>query len=339
MVISDCYSEYNYTVVVLPDTQYYSAYYQENFYQQTDWICQCASEYDIIYASHLGDIVEHNNIVEQEWKVAKSSMDTLFQCDVPNGILPGNHDPDYSIRDEDERFRLFDDTFPVSTYKQKNWFGGSMDGDNMRNNYAFVTAPDGTEYIFINLEYLPGAYNSSLKIEWADNLLTTYHYKKAIISTHFAGSDCSDSPYYPLVQLVNDHCNVVFVTGGHVFYCGGEMVGSVVDGCGNNVFFLISNYQNRASGGTTWLRYYSFQKNNRVNRVCAFTFSPYLGEYETDNNSYFSIDFNNNNTLEGGCDIIECLSDYVSPSFIMSNITMISIILLLFMHILDGITE
>ena len=67
----------DFTVVLLPDTQYYSQLYPENYLCQTRWIKERASADNIKFVIHLGDIVHNYNNIEQEWKAADRAHQIL----------------------------------------------------------------------------------------------------------------------------------------------------------------------------------------------------------------------------------------------------------------------
>jgi hypothetical protein len=76
-----------FTLVVLPDTQYYSAYYPHIFTQQTQWIVDSKDELNTVFVTHVGDIVEYWDTFEQHWIHANDSMSVLDDV-VPYGLAP-----------------------------------------------------------------------------------------------------------------------------------------------------------------------------------------------------------------------------------------------------------
>src|SRR5688572_5675999 len=75
------------TLIVLPDTQYYAERYPDTFMAQTRWIADNAGARNIRFVVHVGDVVEHNT--PEEWELAKRAFSLL---PVPYAIAPGNHD-------------------------------------------------------------------------------------------------------------------------------------------------------------------------------------------------------------------------------------------------------
>ena len=90
-----------FSIVVLPDTQFYSQNNPAIFNAQTQWIRTNLATENIIYVAHLGDIVDSFgcNGGPTEWGNADTAMDELDGApttadDIAYGVLPGNHDWD-----------------------------------------------------------------------------------------------------------------------------------------------------------------------------------------------------------------------------------------------------
>ena len=160
-----------YTIAVIPDTQYYSSYYEESFFEQTFWACQCSHELNlnIVFVTQLGDLVNRKNRFPHDWSNAGNAIESLMKCNLPHGILPGNHDVEYGGEDP---YHYYMKTFPLKNYKQaKNpWFGESFNNIDMRNSYQFFDVlpslpytsllhkkMKANPYLFLHLEYLPSS--------------------------------------------------------------------------------------------------------------------------------------------------------------------------------------
>jgi hypothetical protein len=61
-----------FSIVVIPDTQFYSERYPEIFQSQIAWIADHKSDRSIAFALHEGDIVNHN--VAEEWNVVSRAV-------------------------------------------------------------------------------------------------------------------------------------------------------------------------------------------------------------------------------------------------------------------------
>lgn len=322
-----------FTIAVLPDTQFYSSFYEETFQEQVAWSCQCAKDprVNVRFVSHLGDIVHRKNRYVHDWNNAGRAVRELMRCGLPHGILPGNHDVDYH---SDDPYRCFHDTFPLDDYKryEGSWFGGSYNNYDMRNTYQLFES-DSSKFLFIHLEYLPGLNDSAAIARWASHVLEIHSDRMAFLSTHYAGSDCSDTVQYYVKRLVSEHCNLKFVFGGHVYGCGGERTIPVVNACNKTSYVLVSDFQNRIRGGNGWLRYYTFDE--REETMCAYTFSPIEKRFELDDNSHFRVDLTDMTIHTDGCPIIDppCSSHYASPGFVLASVWIASI-LILFLYFL-----
>ena len=49
-----------FSIIILPDTQYYSSRYPDIFYQQMEWIVENKGLLNIQYVVHVGDITDNN---------------------------------------------------------------------------------------------------------------------------------------------------------------------------------------------------------------------------------------------------------------------------------------
>jgi hypothetical protein len=79
-----------FTVVLLPDTQFYCEKYPETFVSQTMWIRERARTDNFKFVIGLGDIVQ-NAQLEQEWQNAHEAA-RLLDSVIPYSTVPGNHD-------------------------------------------------------------------------------------------------------------------------------------------------------------------------------------------------------------------------------------------------------
>src|SRR5262245_5062300 len=94
-------AESDFTLIAVPDTQYYSETYPFIFQSQTQWIADNRAALRIPYVAHLGDCVENGNNDGDpvEWLVADEAMGRIedpigtgLPEGIPYGIAVGNHD-------------------------------------------------------------------------------------------------------------------------------------------------------------------------------------------------------------------------------------------------------
>jgi hypothetical protein len=269
----------NFTIVVLPDTQNYSQSYPEIFENQTKWIVQNENKMNIVFVSHLGDIVDHYDSY-WEWVYADNAMSILDNNKIPYGILPGNHDMDQS-----GNVTRYAEHFPASRYEGRSYWGGSYDNRNM-NNYQLFSA-GGMNFIALSLQNNPPADVRS----WADNVLTKYPNRKAIISTHSYLDQKGDRGVGgPVIwrDLVGPNNNVFLILCGHVVGDSGYGASEKIDNLDNRmVYQLLSDYQGMPQGGDGWLRIMEFVPSE--NTIHVKTYSPYLDNYWTDSANQFEM--------------------------------------------------
>jgi len=291
-----------FTLAVIPDTQHYVMDPDRAgmFTTQTQWIVNNQASKNIVFVTHLGDVVEHGDLDPVEWTRADTSLQVLEAANMKWGLSPGNHDMDpggIAIN-----YDLF---FPVSRFQGFSWYGGYLGKDPVdpvnrenKNNYQLFSA-GGLDFIIIHLEYDIPAYS----IAWADRILKQYPTRRAILSTHLFLHNAGVRPPWKWdrpngnsaeavwQQLVRTNCNIFLVLNGHY---DGEANRTDLNACGQPVHQVLSDYQERTSGGDGWLRYMTFKPAE--NKIYVYTFSPTLnnglGVFETDANSQFVLDYN-----------------------------------------------
>jgi parallel beta-helix repeat protein len=267
-------SQENFTIVVLPDTQFYSESYPWIFENQTEWIVQNENSQNIVFVAHIGDVVNTASSIPQ-WENADNAM-RILDSRVPYGILPGNHD----LQDGGTNYSLY---FPASRYENYSYWGGSY--SNNKNNYQLFSA-GGMNFIALSLQYNPPAD----VISWADNVLENHADRRAIISTHsylnLDGSltDTGGTNIYNNVVVPNN--NVFLVLCGHNH---GEVMRSSSFDNNRIVYQILADYQDYDNGGNGYLRIIKFAPAE--NKIYVKTYSSYQNQYETDSNSQFELTY------------------------------------------------
>lgn len=266
----------NFAIVVLSDTQTYSEKYPWIFENQTQWITENIEQLNIVFVSHLGDLVEHwDNIME--WENADRGMSRLIG-NVPWGVLPGNHDGPY------ENLTNYNKYFGYDRFRDESWYGGAYQNNNT-NSYQLFSA-GGNNYLILHLQYVP----SDDVYSWASVIIDNYPNRRVIVSTHqylagHGGDDRSPHGEEMWERLVKPNADQIFLV-----LCGDlpgeERRTDMVDG--NAVHQLLSNYQLREDGGNGWLRILEFFPSQ--DKILVKTFSPHLNKFETDSNSQFTLD-------------------------------------------------
>lgn len=274
----------DFTIIVLPDTQYYSQLYPEIYLSQTQWIVDNKDDLNIVFVSHVGDIVQNNDLYESEWQLADAAMSMLDGV-VPYGVLPGNHDMQVG-----GAANFYEQYFPASRFENESWWGGSF--DNNRYNYQLFSA-GGDEYVILHMQYCP----TNEAIEWANNVLEEWSSRKAIVSTHgylnYDGMhlmNCQDKSTGTINgaqmwnKLVKRNLNAFMVFAGHI-----PGIARRDDLEGRVVYQLLSDYQNFPMGGSGYLRIMTFKPQEDLIRVTSY--SPYLDKYLADEDNQFDLPF------------------------------------------------
>ncbi|HEY1107032.1 MAG TPA: metallophosphoesterase [Opitutaceae bacterium] len=180
-----------FTIVVIPDTQGYRGRATKSTPQSTEpltnpvfenhtrWIVENRQAQNIVFVSHVGDIVDINNA--EQWALARSCLDRLHGV-VPYGLTVGNHD--MTSRGD---ATLYQQQFPAKRFEAFPWYGGSytharpdqnVSADNV-NSFQLFSA-GGLDFLHLNLEC--NAPDDVLA--WADGVLKQHAQRRALVTTH-----------------------------------------------------------------------------------------------------------------------------------------------------------
>ncbi len=302
-----------FTFVVLPDTQAYTLSDAHEFIvgQQTRWIRDFRADLNTAFVAQVGDLVE-SHPSDPMWQRASTHLKVLDDAGIPNAVLPGNHDLDVATGTAAK----FDEYFPPSRYERNTWtpstsqYGGYL-GQNLygadpidrgnKDSFSLFSA-GGMHFLVLSLEYEAPDY----ALAWAQKVIDNNPDRRVIVSTHgFIDTDDRRGSFTtrtdpgtnsaPQIwdKLIFPNCNIFMVVNGHwtsrTDPTDGEGRRSDSNACGKPVHQLLSNYQGRPQGGEGWLRYYTFDPT--ADTISARTYSPFLGEYETDEDSQFTLEY------------------------------------------------
>jgi hypothetical protein len=81
----------DFILIVIPDTQNEAEYCPDVFTDQIQWIVDNETSENIIFVTHVGDIVNTASDTEQ-WENADAAMGLLDTAGIPYSVSPGNHD-------------------------------------------------------------------------------------------------------------------------------------------------------------------------------------------------------------------------------------------------------
>lgn len=311
-----------YTIAVFPDTQDYTSNdgIKHLFGEMTQWLVDNRDSHKIVFMSHVGDITQNNQ--SHEWDIAEPALRKL-DGKVPYALLPGNHDQanggtaaDHSSVELDRRFSA-----EKQAATNAGVFGGAYDQEQAaaRNTYSTFTAPDGTKWLSISLEFGP----RDDVIRWAGDVIEKFPDHRVMLATHSltsyatrqdnlalplydegAGYDygmrtdqrgANDGEYVARALLAR-YPNIVMTFSGHIFGDGAE-TDITYNQYGEPVFQFLVNYQNGVSreitgngvesrgnnGGNGAMRLITIDPdNNRITTETYFTaFDDYLDGYRT----------------------------------------------------------
>ncbi len=280
-----------FTVVVLPDTQYYTQKFPDTFHRQTAWIRENAAKENVAFVTQVGDIVENGAQVPEQWKVADESMAVLDGV-VPWGVACGNHDYD-TVNDPKGVATEFPKHFGPDRFRGRPGYGGAS--GNGLNSVQYFTA-GGREWQILHLEGdVPDA-----AIRWAEEALAKHPGVPAILTTHIYLHDVTkarkNKPQFRAAdgnsgeqiwdKLVRKQPQIFLVLCGHQWVIGEWRQVSVND-AGRKVNEVLSDYQGRTNGGDGWLRLMRFDPGR--NEISVRTYSPTLDKFETDEDSEFTL--------------------------------------------------
>lgn len=306
-----------YTIAIIPDTQDYTsdASIMHTYADMMTWLAGNADSKAISFVSQIGDVTQW--AAASQFATAKAAFDILREAGIPFSVLPGNHDIGTGGSSDVRVTDTFNAAFSVSYMSEDPTFAGTYDQEPGRydNNYHLWTAPDGTDWIVLNLEFGP----RTDVLRWADEVLTEHSDRKAMVLTHSynnyngrhdplggplegegagydygLGKDPAGSWDGEEIwrEVISSHANVVFTAGGHIFGDGAQTVVSYND-YGNPVFQFLLNYQNGVATETTGAGDPALGSGGGNGAIRLITVDPandafYTETYFTDLDTYFT---------------------------------------------------
>ncbi|MCA9655414.1 MAG: metallophosphoesterase [Myxococcales bacterium] len=281
----------DFTIVVLPDTQYYSDVDSPNagdpqyFHDQTQWVRDNREAYDIRAVIHNGDIVNHGDRPE-EWVIADAAMARLEDPEdelpegMPYGVCVGNHDQDTNSVDGDTAG--FNQHFGVSRFAGRSYYGGHY-GNNNDENWFHIEVGE-LEIVVVDLEYDESPEPAVM--DWARSVFEAHPDALGILNTHFilgSGGNfgTQGQAIYDALRATD---NVQLMTCGHV---SAESRRTDVYQ-GNVIHSMLADYQGDGDGGSGFLRIWEFSPAN--DELTVRTYSPSLDQWMEDDSSEFTLE-------------------------------------------------
>ncbi|GAA4758347.1 S-layer homology domain-containing protein [Citricoccus nitrophenolicus] len=203
--------DFDFTLAHITDTQFlsegavedeYSAQQQgvwgDGYQKMVDWIVENADERKIEYVAHTGDVIEnwqtagsaedadYVETANREFEFASGVQRTLEEAEIPNGVLPGNHD---NLTDREHGpENLFNQYFGPERYQALEQTQGWKDAkasyhpysENDNDNHYDLFTAGGLDFIAVYL----GFGVTDEEIAWANEVLEQYSDRNAMIMTH-----------------------------------------------------------------------------------------------------------------------------------------------------------
>ncbi len=274
--ISQVTQDQPFTIVALPDTQWYSEFYPATYTAQTQWIQDNTISKNIVFTVHLGDLVEsqhdHNELVTEQWRNAKKAMDLLNG--LKYSVLPGNHDNcNFATNEINNTF--FNSVFPYTEFEKYPWYAGHYPKNGNENSYSLVDI-SCQKLLILNIGYFGDISEPTDELSkvfaWANTAIAQYPERSVIVVTHaLIGNDGGFLRPGRLLwdQVIKKHRNIFLVLCGHA--CTESTITQTGES-GNVVNILLSDYQCDENGGNGYLRVMKFIPSESTIHV--ETFSP-----------------------------------------------------------------
>ncbi|MEJ7733940.1 MAG: LamG-like jellyroll fold domain-containing protein [Polyangiaceae bacterium] len=280
----------DFTIVVLPDTQYYTVQgndYEYLFEAQTQWVRDNRKEYNIVGLIHNGDIVDKATLPYQ-WTVANGAMSILEtpEPDLPEGVAygvcAGNHDqaPNGTVDGTAE----FNKHFGVARFQGRSYYGGHYGADNDENFVTFNAG--GVQFVAVNLQFRPDGTDST-GIDWARTVFEANPDAFGILNTHgmMFGDGGFDTYGKAIYAGLKDVDNLQLMTCGH--RSAESRRTDTDDATGNVIHSMLADYQSDPLGGGGFMRIWEFSPRN--NTLTVRSYSPGLDKWLTEDKSEFTL--------------------------------------------------
>lgn len=286
-----------YTIVVFPDTQNMSQHFPVVYTRMTDWVTANAVDNNIAAILHVGDITNHDT--PSQWANAYTSMSLLHGV-VPYALTLGNHDMTAGGGGQVKQrgLTLINNYFKADEARRYSNLAGTMVPDRLENHYHLFSI-GGDDYLVIALEFGP----PNEAVEWANEIAKQYPNHRMILLTHSyttnRGGLSSSPANYDIgsnrdttvntahdmwAKLVRPNQNSFMVISGHTWPAVPVVpFRTPRAAAGHPVFELLFDWQAEPNGGNGWLGLLTFHPDNTVE---VNVYSPFLGEYAQERDSY-----------------------------------------------------
>jgi hypothetical protein len=268
-------AESPFTIVALPDTQFYSASYPTTFTAQTTWIKNNQVSQNIVFATHEGDIINtYTNA--SEWTNASTAMNVLDTSTVRYGTCPGNHDSNYG-----GSYTAYAANFGAGRYSSKPGFLATPSPNN--NCLAMTFQAGSRQFLSLSLD----CWKASDSITFAQNQINLHPGMATLVTLHsYYNTDGSytgeGQQFWDSVFKQAAYQQVFMVLCGHMH---GQFHDVDMDLAGKPVYEMLADYQSEGQGGDGYLRLIQFDPDN--SKILVKSYSPTKGLYKTDAGNQF----------------------------------------------------
>ena len=313
-----------FTVAVIPDTQNYCDVAAASspqpasaqiFQREMTYLANQKTAQNIVFVTHVGDVVQHGDLYDAEWQNARSALDILAASGIPFGLAPGNHDYDNYSHSTGSRPLVGSAKWqqyfgPDSAYfSGKNWFGGSHYDTASFGLSSYQTfAAGGKLFLHLSLEMEP----SDDTLAWARSVLVSHPGVPTIVTTHeylgyqndangvavrladgYMSGEANNQPQAVWDKFIAANDQIFLVLCGHNWsstvngVSNGENLRIDNNAFGHPVYQVLSDYQGNTfdasgtpgalTGGAGWLRLMTFDP--KAGTIHFQTYSSELNQY------------------------------------------------------------
>ncbi len=306
-VVSRVFAADPFSIVILPDTQFYTSgnsNMQRRFWSQVDFIVSNRATLNIQLVLHEGDVTDSNT--PPEWVVASNCMSRLDTAGIPYAVVVGNHDMETNGA-ANTRETLLNTYFTWEAATSKWYWGGAFVTGRLENAFYRLNM-GGVDWLVLALEFGP----RDCVLEWANQVIESYpdHRVVVLIHAHLAedGALIGSAPQHEAAPsmyaleprsegvprdgpqvweyCLRRHPSVAFVFCGHARAPTGGKTCIMTNDYGAPVYQLLANYQH-FNGGDGYLRIMRFDPDQ--NQVSVFTYSPFKQQHLTDPDNAFTL--------------------------------------------------
>lgn len=294
------------TISVLPDTQNYAddAELIKHVENQVEWISENKDRYNIVFATHEGDLV-NNGASHEQWDRIESALSSL-DGELPYSVVPGNHDWNNTY-DKSSGIDEYLARFGSDRFEDKEWYD-EVGPNGISHSQVFSTGD--RDFLHLGLEWEPRGE----VLDWADQKIEDYGLPTLVTTHSHLHKGVFDESRLDQVkeengqgnhgeevfqELVYPNDEVFMVLSGHSFggllpRNSGEHHQISENSEGEPVYEMLADFQDRENGGNGWMRNITFlPEENGYDRIAVSTYSPSNGmnQVGAPSDFYFELDF------------------------------------------------